>query len=230
MFPLSTIMEKSLLPVDGRPVIRHIVDKLKKSKNVKDIHICCLHKFRKHFEHEFRDEEIDIIGFEKPEGTYTTWFSALYEIDRYDSKEDNNESWSMVHYADCMTDIDYDDFISKIDPKYDGVIAVTNTVKHDYSEVSITKNDNIVQDFVEKPNVMNYSWSGIGLFFTPMVEGFYNGQDGQDFAFDIFPQMIKQKKLKAYPYRGYWYDMGNLNSYRKVCALYDNNNDGEKKK
>ena len=45
--------------------------------------------------------------------------------------------------------------------------------------------------------------------------------DSQDFAFDIFPQMIKAEKLKAYPYNGYWYDLGNLNSYRKVCALYD---------
>ena len=37
-----------------------------------------------------------------------------------------------------MTDIDYNGFISKIDEKYDGLIAVTNTVKHDYSEVSFT--------------------------------------------------------------------------------------------
>jgi NDP-sugar pyrophosphorylase family protein len=218
MFPLSQIMEKSLLPVDGKPVIRHIVDKLKECKQVGGIHICCLDKFSKQFQHEFRDSTIEIIEFEKPEGTYTTWFSALYETDVY------NSEWSMVHYADCLTEINYDDFISKIDERFDGVIAVTNTVKHDYSEV-IFHPDNKIIGFYEKPQISNYTWSGIGLFNTNNVMEFYNEHDGQDFAFDIFPKMINQYKLKAYPYQGVWYDMGNLNSYRKVCAQYNN---GEK--
>lgn len=211
MFPLSQIMEKSLLPVDGKPVISHTVENLKKSKHVGPIHICCLDKFKKQFEHEFRDEDIEIIGFEKPEGTYSTWFQVV---------ERNDSGWSMVHYADCMTEIDYDDFISKIDPKYDGLIAVTNTVKHDYSEVRI-RPDLSVHDFLEKPNLGSHTWSGIGLFHSKHLESDFNGYKKLDFAFDIFPQMIKQKKLKAYPYNGYWYDLGNLNSYRKVCSMFN---------
>ena len=211
MFPLSTIMEKSLLPVDGKPVIRHIVDNLRKCDKVGNIYICCLQKFFKQFMHEFRDERVGIIPLKEPVGTFSTWFIA----------NENTDGWSMVHYADCLTDIDYNDFISKIDDKSDGLIAVTNTVKHDYSEVSFTV-DGVVQDFVEKPNVMNYSWSGIGLFKTKVVEEFRT-DDGssQDFAFDIFPQMIKQEKLKAYPYNGSWYDVGNLNSYRKICEKFN---------
>lgn len=212
MFPLSQIMEKSLLPVDGKPVIRHIYDNLKKSKNVGGIHICCLDKFIKQFCHEFRDENIEIIGFEKPEGTYTTWYSAVDMVPK-------NE-WSMVHYADCLTEIDYDDFISKIDDKFDGLIAVTNTVNHDYSEVILQGEHDRVWEFREKPQISNYTWSGIGLFQNGNVANLYNGKSGQDFAFDIFPKMIEANKLGAYPYNGYWFDMGNLNSYRKICALY----------
>ena len=215
MFPLSTIMEKSLLPVDGLPVVRHIVENLKECKRVGKITICCLRKFESQFLHEFRDvEDVSILSFDKPYGTYTTWYLSVGE------EGDGRSKWSMVHYADCMTDIDYNGFISKIDEKYDGLIAVTNTVKHDYSEVSFTI-DNVVQDFVEKPNVMNYSWSGIGLFKTKVLEEFRT-DNSQDFAFDIFPQMIGKGTLKAYPYNGYWYDCGNLNSYRKVCEMYSN--------
>ena len=214
MFPLSQIMEKSLLPVDGKPVIRHIVDDLTNCECVGDITICCLRKFESQFMHEFRDvENVGVLSFKNPVGTYTTWYLSVGE------EEDGRSEWSMVHYADCLTEIDYNDFISKIDEKYNGLIAVTNTVKHDYSEVSFTV-DGVVQDFVEKPKVMNYSWSGIGLFNTKVVEEFRT-DDSQDFAFDIFPQMIKKDKLKAYPYNGYWYDMGNLNSYRKVCKLFE---------
>ena len=219
MFPLSQIMEKSLLPVDGKPVIRIIVENLLKPRVVEHlgkIHIICLSKFRKQFEHEFRDmPSIEIIDMPKPIGTFSTFFA-------FTPVWDKPSEYVMVHYADCITDIDYVDFISKIDPKYNGLIAVTNTVKHDYSEVSFTV-DGVVQDFVEKPNVMNYSWSGIGIFHTESLHLQYKRKgEGDDFAFDIFPQMIIHQELKAYPYNGYWYDCGNLNSYRKVCEMYSN--------
>lgn len=220
MYPLNQIIEKSLLPVDGKPVIRHIVDKLLESNCINRYFICCLNKFKKQFEHEFRDtmdeESINIKGFEEPMGTFTTWVLASSDIDTSVSSE-----LCMVHYADCLTDIDYNDFISKIDDKSDGLIAVTNTVKHDYSEVSFTI-DNIVQDFVEKPNVMNYSWSGIGLFKTKSLWPYYKF-DEMDFALDIFPKMIENNhSLRAYPYHGYWADVGNLNSYRKICEKFQN--------
>jgi NDP-sugar pyrophosphorylase family protein len=224
MFPLSTIMEKSLLPIDGKPVIRHIVDNLKVCEYVGEITICCLDKFKKQFEHEFRDcmEFVDIIGFEEPIGTYKTFF-AMASI-----KIDTSE-YVMVHYADCLTKIDYDDFIvSCWHSEMDGIIAVTNTVKHDYSEVvlenprhTITR----VKFFNEKPRISNYSWSGIGLFNKKKILQYYPNTENTDFAQDIFPRLVNRKALKAYPYNGYWYDCGNLNSYRKLCNLYNN---GEK--
>ena len=212
-------MEKSLLPVDGKPVCRYIVDNLRRCENIGKITILCLTKFKKQFEHEFRDiPSIKIEEMLSPLGTFTTFYA-------FTPSHEKHSEWVMVHYADCMTEIDYDDFISKIDEKYDGMIAVTNTVKHDYSEVAFTI-DGVVQDFVEKPNLINYSWSGIGLFHVGhMHTGYrYTAPGPMDFAFDIFPQMIEQKKLKAYPYNGFWFDMGNLNSYMKVCALYDTTN------
>lgn len=219
MFPLNQIMEKSLLPINGKPCIRYIVDNLTQpevAKHIRRIIICCLTKFKKQFEHEFRDmPSIIIHDFLGPLGTFSTWWQIL---DRYQNE------WSMVHYADCLTEIDYDKFISQIDDFYDGIIAVTNNVKHDYSEVRFVKDESLrVYDFIEKPKI-SYTWSGIGLFKNKNLEGAFNGYKHLDFAFDIFPKMIEAKKLKAYPYNGYWYDVGNLNSYRKVCAMYNNNN------
>lgn len=214
MFPLSQIMEKSLLPVDGKPVIRHIVDNLRIYPQIRQINVCCLDKFLKQFEHEFRDVCLQIKGFEYPMGTFRTWRQAI---------EKNTSEWSMIHYADCLTEINYADFISKIDPKYDGLIAVTNSVRHDYSEVAFTV-DGVVQDFVEKPKVINYSWSGIGLFKTKELAKTFNGTTDLDWALNIFPKMIEKATLRGYPYNGFWYDMGNLNSYRKVCSLYDGSN------
>jgi NDP-sugar pyrophosphorylase family protein len=214
MYPLNQIMEKSLLPVDGKPVIRHIVDNLQKCRRVGKITICCLTKFKKQFEHEFRDiPSIRFYDFEKPIGTYSSWFAAI--------EDEHIPEWSMVHYADCLTKIDYAHFISKIDKRFDGLIAATGMVKHDYSEIifDVEDDDKKVKYFREKPLIHNYTWSGIGIFNENIMK--YGTKLGIDFAFDIFPQMINEKKLVAYPYNGEWFDVGNLNSYRKVCELYN---------
>jgi len=215
MFPLSQIMEKSLLPVDGIPVIRRITDNLINCDKIGKITICCLTKFKKQFEHEFRDiPSIQIVDMPKPMGTFSTFKTFTPSWER-------PSEWIMVHYADCLTEIDYNDFIASIDKKRDGIIAVTNTVKHDYSEVWIAKTGNTVLQFNEKPNITSYTWSGIGLFHVERIRTNYiYTAEPMDFAFDIFPQMIKKNKLGAYVYHGSWYDMGNLNSYRKVCASF----------
>jgi NDP-sugar pyrophosphorylase family protein len=218
MFPLNQIMEKSLLPVNGKPVIRHIVENLtdipETSIQLGNIFICCLKKFDKQFIHEFRDmPDIEFIGFDKPQGTFNTFIDAM--------RSTSLSQWVMVHYADCITDINYTEFLSKTDRNRDGVIAVTNNVKHDYSEVWLAKTGNAVLQFNEKPKIPSYTWSGIGLFHSNNCMQYYDRKnEGTDFAFDIFPQMIKKNKLGAYQYHGSWYDVGNLNSYRKVCEMF----------
>lgn len=212
MYPLNQILEKSLLPVNGKPVIRHIVDNLRKCDKIGKITICCLTRFKKQFEHEFRDVDVEILRFDEPCGTYSTWWNSV---------DSNTSEWCMVYYADCLTEIDYNDFMSDIDNPYvNGIIAVTNTVKHDYSEVIFHKDKGVIE-FNEKPKLSNYTWSGIGLFRTKAVEKIDNGYKNRDFAFDIFPKMIEEGTLRAYPYHGAWSDVGNLNSYRKICERFN---------
>lgn len=225
MYPLNQIIEKSLLPVDGKPVIRIIVDNIYKQLKHKQlsirlgkIYICCLDKYAKNFQHEFRDMERDIkiIPFDNPVGTFSTFFRA--------SLGEKNTEWVMVHYADCITEINYRDFAyilcKKPKPDYDGIIAVTNMVKHDYSEVSFQPDDRVT-NFYEKPKISSHTWSGIGLFHKDNLTLNYKRKGiDDDFAFDIFPQMIAKKKLAVYEYNGFWADMGNLNAYRKICEKY----------
>ena len=229
MFPLNQIMEKSLLPVNGKPVIRHIVENLTQpevAKHLRKITICCNIKFKKQFEHEFRDmPNIKFDLTRTANGTHTAWKYMIWHQGYLGYKTRNITEWSMVHYADCLTDINNADFILKINNEFDGLIAVTNTVKHDYSEVICISPDRDlpirnVNSFYEKPKISNYTWSGIGLFKTEKVEKLGEDRSGIDFAIDIFPQMIEQRKLKAYPYNGFWYDVGNLNSYRKVFEMF----------
>lgn len=222
MFPINSILEKSLLPVNGKPVIRHIVDNLVNSGTVRELTITCLDKFRKNFEHEFRDVSIPtrIHSVHNPLGTFGTFLDTYNSFSGYERAYKLSE-YIMVHYADCFTKINYQDFVSQIDKKVDGIIAVTNKVKHDYSEVMLGRRSKAVLKFNEKPTISNYTWSGIGIFNGRNLVTKYEKSFDTDFAFDIFPQMIEKNKLNAYQYHGEWFDMGNLNSYRKVCSMFN---------
>lgn len=208
-------MEKSMLPVDGKPVIRYIFDNLRKSKNIGKICICCLNRFAKQFRHEFRDTDVDFIFFPEPLGTARTVMAI----------NGNEDEYIMIHYADCMTDINYDEFIKNCDfQKYDGIIAVTDTVKSDYGEVIIGHNK--VFQFNEKPVLPYHTWSGILVINKKKLRQIWNEIDGDkldynDIAYNIFPAMVCKEKLGAYNYGGFWADVGNLNSYRKMCEKYN---------
>lgn len=217
MWPLNSIMEKSMLPVDGKPVIRHIYDNLRKSKNIGRIFICCLNKFAKQFKHEFRDTDADFIFFAEPLGTARTVMEITQDRDEY----------IIVHYADCMTDINYDEFVKNYDIEFDGMIAVTDTVRSDYGQVDVGKNR--VFKFIEKPVLPFATWAGILIVNQKKFREVWKEIDGDkldynDIAYNIFPHMVKNEKLGAYNYHGFWADVGNLNSYRKVCESFGNNN------
>jgi NDP-sugar pyrophosphorylase family protein len=228
MFPLNSIMEKSLLPVNGKPVIRHIIENLtvpEVARHLRKITICCLNKFKKQFEHEFRDmPSLEIMGFEKPLGTATTLVDALH----YETNHNNPDEWIMVHYADCITDLDYSNFLkSKMtNDEIDGIIAVTDTIHHDYSEVVLSLKEHftapiLVHEFNEKPKLGYHSWTGIALLRTGAFLANMVGSENKDIAQNYFPILVQDKKLEAFATHAKWYDVGNLNSYRKVCEMFN---------
>lgn len=225
MWPFNVVMEKSLLPINGKPVVRHLVENLKKCPLIQKISIGVLDKFEANFIHEFRDiPDIKIISFPQPVGTANTVMDVIDDIDKF----------LLIHYADCVTDINYTDFIyTGLEYKKvwtDAVIAITNNVKHDYSEVVI--NDKTfhglydVESFHEKPKLPTWTWSGIALinqkkFIKTLSSISKKYQDYLDIATHIFPKMIESKRLEAYAYTGIWVDVGNLNAYMKVCKLFE---------
>ena len=84
-----------------------------------------------------------------------------------------------------------------------------------------TEPDGRVSSFVEKPanpasNLVNM---GVYLFNTDLLdrvlwEDHLRTDSAHDFGKDIIPHMIRSgEKVFAYPYNGYWVDVGTVNSY-----------------
>ena len=77
-----------------------------------------------------------------------------------------------------------------------------------------------ITDFTEKPAMplSNLASMGIYIFNTDMLlEQLENGviqpAASLDFGRDIIPSLIKDKRVMAYKYSGYWRDIGTIDSY-----------------
>jgi NDP-sugar pyrophosphorylase family protein len=71
------------------------------------------------------------------------------------------------------------------------------------------------------------SWTGIGVFNADYFINVYNKVDVPkevylDFGYHVLPAMVNDGGLYAYEYNGRWFDVGNLRSYQKLYAEYQN--------
>lgn len=240
MQPYSYYTEKSLLPLaGGKPIIRIICERIEKGllnpmmekTDALEFIICILGKYRENFQWEFREaipggtysyykfsEKVEAIG------TATHYYYAAEKEFHFSPDET-----VLVHYADALTELDYAHFLERFEEtKSEAMIAVTRNAKHDYSEVVFGMNgmgNDVanVKEFNEKPKLTSPTWTGIMLLkHRVMQEVFGTPLFGKkwDFAYDVFPRLVEQKKLYAYLYDGIWEDVGNLHSYSKAVEKY----------
>ncbi len=81
--------------------------------------------------------------------------------------------------------------------------------------------DNCINSFVEKPDQppSNLANMGVYLFNTDLLdkalwEDHLRTDSSHDFGKDILPRLVKSgNRVVAYPYEGYWVDVGTINSY-----------------
>lgn len=229
MFPLTHFINKHLLHLGGKPVIRIIAERLLKSIPSEDIIIVCNTKDEKDYEWEFRDMPVKFYTFGGDQETMGTARQFATALVAYTPKLGEPV---LLHYGDTITDLDYGKFINRwTDYKMDadGMLAITSNIKHDYSQVNYETISNRIMKIVEKPKLSFPSWTGIAIFNARKIEDevrdFIDEQSKQwevDLAYHIFPRMVAKKSLIAYEYDGRWFDVGNLRSYRLLVEEFQN--------
>ena len=57
---------------------------------------------------------------------------------------------------------------------------------------------------------------GIYLFETPILNDLLSNSDETDFGREIIPRAIREKKVYAYPFDGYWEDVGTIAAFHRA--------------
>ena len=154
-------------------------------------------------------------------GLYNGTADAIYQnLDFLDQEE---AEYVLVLSGDHIYKMNYESMLQKhIDSKADATIAVIEVPMKEASRFGIMntdKNDKIIE-FEEKPKQPKSNLASMGVYiFTYKTLRKYlkddakNAESSHDFGKNIIPAYLNDKlKLQAYRFKGYWKDVGTIDS------------------
>ncbi len=190
-----------------------------------------------------RDGGVSILPpYQKEKGGdwYKGTANAIYQniefIEKYDPE------YVLILSGDHIYKMDYDKMLQMHKQKEaDATIAVIDVPIHEASRFGImnTNEDLSIYEFEEKPeNPKSTNASmGIYIFNWKVLKKFLEEDElditsSNDFGKNIIPKMLNSgKRLIAYPFKGYWKDVGTISSlweanmdllkYENELSLYD---------
>ncbi len=214
--PLTNSLPKPMLPVMNRPMMEHIIVKLRDELGVKDFVILLYFK-PEVIKDYFKDGKgfgIN-IDYVLPNDDYGT-AGAVKCAEEY-LKDDN----FIIVSGDLVTDFDFKKILS-FHKKKNSKLTITLTPVEDPLQfgVVITDQNDKIEKFLEKPG-----WGEVfsdtintGIYvIEPEILEHIPPSENFDFAKDLFPLLMARGiDLWGCPIEGYWRDVGNPASYREV--------------
>lgn len=208
--PLTEKTPKPLLPVGGKAIIDHNIDRLI-ANGVKHINVTVNYlgeQLEEHFSEPRGEVKVHTVREPKFLGT----IGSIKFV-----KEFHNDT-VLVMNSDLFTNINYEDFFLHF-KEHDAemsVAAVPYTVSVPYGIFDLEGRE--IQGLIEKPTYNYYANAGIYLIKRRALDEipddtFFN-------ATDLIEKLIAEgKKVIRFPLNGTWIDIGNPQEYQKANEL-----------
>ena len=163
-------------------------------------------------------------------GTANAIYQNLSFIDRYDPK------YVIILSGDQICKQDYSDFL-RFHKEKNAEFSVA-VMEVPWSEASrfglmVTDEDDRINEFQEKPKNPKSNLASMGIYIfnwkllrKMLLADMKNADSSHDFGKDIIPTMLNDgKSLYAYKFKGYWKDVGTIDSlWEANMDLLDKNN------
>lgn len=165
------------------------------------------------------------------EGTANAVYQNINYIEQY------NPDYVLVLSGDHIYKMDYQHMLDyHIAKQADVTISVIEVPWEEASRFGImnTNEEMEIVEFAEKPDEpkSNLASMGIYIFNWPLLKQYLqidnaNPHSSHDFGKDVIPMLLREKKrLFAYPFEGYWKDVGTVKSlWEANMDLLDENNE-----
>lgn len=152
------------------------------------------------------------------EGTANAIFENIEFIDYY------NPEYLLILSGDHIYKMDYAKMLDfHKENKADATIAVIEVPEADVSRFGImsTNEDGTIYEFTEKPKESESRLASMGVYIFSwiklrkmLMDDSEDIKSDHDFGKNIIPKMLANRdKLVAFPFSGYWKDVGTIDSY-----------------
>lgn len=208
--PLTEKTPKPLLPVGGKSIIDHNIDRLI-SYGVKHINVT-VNYLREQLEEHFAEPRGDVQVQTVREPKFLGTIGSIKFV-----KEFYNDT-VLVMNSDLFTNINYEDFYLhfKEHNAEMSVAAVPYTVSVPYGIFDLNGRD--INGLIEKPTYNYYANAGIYLIKREALEEI--PEDVMFHSTDLIEKLISEgKKVIRFPLNGTWIDIGNPQEYQKANEL-----------
>ncbi|WP_291652799.1 glucose-1-phosphate adenylyltransferase [Clostridium sp.] len=150
-------------------------------------------------------------------GTANAIYQNIEYVDRYDPE------YVLILSGDHIYKMNYDNMLEfHKENSADATIAVIDVPIEEASRFGImnTKEDNSIYEFEEKPSEPKSTNASMGIYIFNWAvlkkllrEDEKDLSSNNDFGKNIIPKMLDEgRKLIAYPFKGYWKDVGTIDS------------------
>ncbi|UCH51610.1 MAG: glucose-1-phosphate adenylyltransferase [Chloroflexota bacterium] len=149
-------------------------------------------------------------------GTADAVYQNLYYV------EDQKVDEVLILSGDHIYTMRYDHMINAHRSRQaDVTVAVTEVPLPEVSRfgiITLDHNERVIS-FQEKPRSAKSNLASMGVYvfdksvLINCLEEYAQGKGGHDFGQDILPEIIGKHKVYGYRFRGYWRDVGTIQSY-----------------
>lgn len=225
LYPLTQSMPKSLLDVNGKPMMEYVLERIKAVPNINEFYVVGNEKFNTKFkewkEKQGAHEPIKLLN----DGTTDNKnkLGAIRDIELVLSNE-KIDSDILIVASDNLFDFDLEKFYEFFKRKKSfciGLFRIDDPILvRRYSNVTLDKEKRII-DFVEKPTKALSNLVAICLYIFPkerlhMVRSYLEEGNNPDAPGYFMQWLIAKEKVYGYEFSGKWLDIGDINSYNKA--------------
>jgi len=233
LYPLIKDTPKALLPVNNRPLVDYVLDKLEYLPELSHILVVTNNKFCKAFENWAQEHaefpvKIKIVNdhTNSPEDRLGSIGDIHFVIQREKIAED-----LLVIGSDNLFDAGLEDFLRFARKNHPyatiGLYDIGDKAKARIFGVVCVDGAHQVTSFEEKPAEPKSSLIGMCLYYYPkgslnLIGRYLKDSRKADKAGDFIVWLYQKEPVYGFKFPGKWYDIGSVESYAEASEKFNN--------
>ncbi|MEM5832419.1 MAG: nucleotidyltransferase family protein [Candidatus Aenigmatarchaeota archaeon] len=224
--PISEFLPKTLLPVNGKPLLDYIIYKIEEIEDIDEIIISTNKYFENHFNYwiEKYNGNKKILLVVEPSLKEEEKLGAIGGLN-YALKTLNIEDDILVIASDNFLDVNLKDMVYLFKKERKIIIGVYEIIKDDPSRFGIVlMQNNVIIDFQEKPKEPKSRLVSTGCYIIPkekikLIEDYINSKMNPDALGYFFEWIVKKETVLGFKFDGIWFDIGTVDAYKELDRL-----------